>query len=69
MIHRMTYRVFEIEKALVYEDILNSRDLVVSFKDYKSPNKAEGINEFLNNGFLANELQICKCQSYFEHSY
>ncbi len=59
MIHRKTYRVFKDEdRKLVYEDILNDRGEIVSFKDYQSPNEAEGFNEYSTDNLLVKEREV-----------
>ncbi|PTB95727.1 hypothetical protein C9994_10420 [Marivirga lumbricoides] len=59
MEHRKIYRIFEEEeKELVYEDILNESGQILSFKDYQSPNQAEGFSEYDANGVLIFERDI-----------
>lgn len=59
MLHRKTYRVFDgEERELVYEDILNERGEILSYKDYQSPNEAEGFNEYNQDNLLVNEREV-----------
>lgn len=53
MMHRKTYRLFEDEeRALVYEDVVNDKNQILSFKDYQSPDQTEGFNEYNESGAL-----------------
>ncbi|MCX2745327.1 hypothetical protein OO013_15725 [Mangrovivirga sp. M17] len=59
MIHRKTYKILEEgEKELVYEEITNKHGLLLSFKDYQSPDEFEAIHEYYSNKLIKSYREI-----------
>lgn len=58
MIHRKTYQVLEESRELVYEDILNEKGQVLSYKDHQSPDQVEGFNDYNAAGLLVCEREV-----------
>lgn len=59
MTNKKTYQLFnEGIRELVFEAVLNKNGQVVTYKDHKSSNQTEGLNEYNSSGLLMKEIEI-----------